>query len=51
VLSGPTADHNPHRGCAGWEIVGRDHLGRGSVQNEAHTNKTASVSGEGRPGN
>ena len=36
VLSGPTADHGPSRGRAGWEIVGRDHLDRGSVQNEAH---------------
>jgi hypothetical protein len=33
-------------GRAGWEIVGRDHLGRGSVQNEAHKSKTASMSGD-----
>jgi hypothetical protein len=46
VLSGSTADHHPERGGAGWEIVGRDHLGRGSVQNEAHASKTASMSGD-----
>jgi hypothetical protein len=46
VLSGSTADHGPQRGRAGWEIVGRDHLGRGSVQNEAHTGKTASMIGD-----
>jgi hypothetical protein len=34
------------RGRAGWEIVGRDHLGRGSVQNETHASKTASMSGD-----
>jgi hypothetical protein len=37
VLSGSAADHGPFEGGrAGWEIVGRDHLDRGSVQNEAH---------------
>jgi hypothetical protein len=37
VLSGSTADHGPfQRGRAGWEIVGRDHLDRGSARNEAH---------------